>query len=157
VIKQESYLIESKNTVENAIEIRSNPSGVQVKASSEPIENANESESGKSKSESNESVSESDLFSNADYYGTDYDLDNIAGSSVKILMLRNTVAINNGKVYVCYDSSSAFTVIHESIAAPMNISEYSACGIVPASGGPMHKEKNLFLSFYINFEIDFLY
>jgi hypothetical protein len=72
---------------------------------SEPLISANESGS-------DESSSDNDSYASADYFDTDDELNNIAGGSEKIVTLGHTVALNDVKINLCYDSGAAFSLIH---------------------------------------------
>jgi hypothetical protein len=59
------------------------------------------------------------------FYDTDEELENCAVNSENIVMLGRTITLNDNNIRLCYDSGAAFSVKHESDAAPTHISEYS--------------------------------
>jgi hypothetical protein len=62
-------------------------------------------------------------YKSANFYDADEELENYAASSENIIMLGHTVTLGNKNINLCYDSGAAFSVIHESAADPMYISE----------------------------------
>jgi hypothetical protein len=80
-----------------------------------------------------ESDSENEIFEDANYYDSDSEFINMAQDLDKIIMLCQTVTIQNEKVNVCYDYGAAFSMLNEKKAevALFKGEGRQVCGVVP--------------------------